>query len=102
MKKLPFIILSTAAALAIGAGSVKSNSLTWDDPNPTGFVVSYNIWDGTNKIATVGTNLWRITGLSPGLHQISVSAVATNGQEGDNSTNIAIASIVAGVNLRLE
>lgn len=102
MKKLPFIILSIASALVMGAGSVRPNSLTWDDPNPAGFVGSYNVWDGTNKIATVGTNIWRITGLSPGLHQISVSAVATNGIEGDNSTNITIASVVAVVNLRLE
>ena len=79
--------------------------LSWDDPNPAGFVASYRVYQytaiATNILATVTTNTWSID-LPVGEHTVAVTAVGTNGLESDYSAALTFRLIVSPVNIRIQ
>ena len=77
-------------------------TLLWDDPNPPGIVASYNVLEkhGTNwaLVHTTFTNKASFK-LSPGLHQLAVTAVGVGGYVSEKSAQLDLGVVLAVINL---
>lgn len=85
MKKLIFAALITVAAHAQNFALLPANrpwSLLWDNSNPPEFILTCQLFYGTNKVATLTTNEYSVFSTANGVQ--TLTAVVPGVPEGTN------------------
>lgn len=98
MTKLLIMLISIAMVSIASANPVK---FAWDDPNPAGTVVSYNVYVGGSVVATSTTTSAEVDLSAGSNYSAYVTAVGPEGLESGPSNTVGFYVLEIMMNLRL-